>query len=76
MIADWMGLMEASRGESCPSGQRQGPAAPGEDKFPSPDHKSVHTYLYHSNNPEKKTQIPRVDTALQDVETPTPLGDW
>ena len=30
VIADWLGLMEPARGESCPSGQRRGPAAPGE----------------------------------------------
>ena len=40
VIADWLGLMELARGESCPSGQRRGPAAPGEDKFPSPGQKS------------------------------------
>ena len=40
LIADWLGLMEPARGESCPSGQRRGPAAPGEDIFPSPDHAS------------------------------------
>ena len=38
VITDWLGLMEPARGESCPSGQRQGPAAPGEDNFTSPGH--------------------------------------
>ena len=42
VIADWLGLMEPARGESCLSGQRRGPAAPGEDKFPSPGQKSFH----------------------------------
>ena len=42
VIADWLGLMEPARGERCPSGQRRGPAAPGEDKFPFPGQKSVH----------------------------------
>ena len=37
VIVDWLGLMEPARGESCPSGQRRGPATPGEDGFPSPD---------------------------------------
>ena len=32
LVADWLRLMEPARGESCPSGQRRGPAAPGEDK--------------------------------------------
>ena len=42
LVADWLRLMEPARGESCPSGQRRGPAAPGEDKFPSPGQKSFH----------------------------------
>ena len=73
-----MGLMEAERGESCPPGQCQGPAAPGEDTYPSPYHKSVHTYLYNSNNPEKKPQIPGVDTSPQGVEIPNPwvIAGW
>ena len=66
--------MEPARGESCPPGQRQDPAAPGDDKVPSPDQKSFHTYT-NSNNPETKTDIPRVDTAPQGVENPTPLAD-
>ena len=32
-LADWLGLMEPARRESCPSGQRQRSAAPGEDNF-------------------------------------------
>ena len=38
----WLRLMDPGRGESCPSGQRRDPAEPGEDKFPSPDHKLLH----------------------------------
>ena len=41
--ADWLGLMAPARGESCPAGQRRGPAAPGKDKFPAPDQKSFNT---------------------------------
>ena len=37
LVADWLGLMQPARGESCPSGQRRGPAAPGEDRVSSPD---------------------------------------
>ena len=40
LIADWLGLLGLARGENCRSGQRRGPAAPGVDKFPSPDQKS------------------------------------
>ena len=43
VITDWLGFMEPPRGESCPSGQRRGPAAPGEDNFPSPGQKPFHT---------------------------------
>ena len=42
VIADWLGLTVPARGESCPSDQRRGPAAPGEDNFPSPNMKSFH----------------------------------
>ena len=31
-------------------------------------------YFYNSNNKETLTHIPRVDTAPQDVETPTQLA--
>ena len=34
--------MEPARGASCPSGQRRGPVAPGEDTFPSLVQKSFH----------------------------------
>ena len=30
LVADWLGFMEPAHGESCPSGQRRRPAAPGE----------------------------------------------
>ena len=73
MIADWLGLMEPARGKSRPSGQRRGPAAPGEDHFPSPDHKYFHISTTQTTQ-GTKTQIPRFDTASRSVETPTPLG--
>ena len=34
--------MDPARDESCPSGQRRGPAALGEDRVSSPDYKSFH----------------------------------
>ena len=40
-----MGLMESTLGESCPPGQRGGPAARGEDRAPFPDHQSFHTSI-------------------------------
>ncbi|CAM9543190.1 unnamed protein product, partial [Laminaria digitata] len=43
LIYDWLGLMEPARIESCPSGQRRGSAAPGDDKVPSPGQESFHT---------------------------------
>ena len=42
VIVDWLELMEPAHGEGCSSGQRRGPAAPGGDKFPSPDQKYFH----------------------------------
>ena len=41
LIADWLGLMEPARGESCPSGQRRGPATRGR-YGPISDQKSFH----------------------------------
>ena len=39
LVANWLRL---ACGESFPSGQRRGSAAPGEDTFPSPHYKSFH----------------------------------
>ena len=68
LVADRMRLKEPVRSESCPSGQRRGPAAPGEDSVLSPDGKFSHISLT-TNNPRMKTDIPRVDTAPRGVET-------
>ena len=73
-IVDWLGLMESARGECFPSGQRRGPAAPGEDRVLSPDHKSFHISTTNSNKRGTKTEIARVDTASRGVETPTTLA--
>ena len=70
-----MGLVEAARSESCPLGQRRGPATPGEDKFLS----EILLYLFKYNKPGTNTHISQVDTAPQGVEPQphwvTPLGD-
>ena len=74
VIADWLGLMEPARGESFPSGQRRGLAAPAEDRVLSPDLKSFHISTTNSNNLGTKMGISRVDTAPHGVETPTTLA--
>ena len=43
VVVDWLKLMQAARGESCPSGQRRHPAALKEDQVLSPDENSFHT---------------------------------
>ena len=43
LFADWLGLTEPARGQSCLSGRNQGPAAPGEDRVSSVDQKSFRT---------------------------------
>ena len=58
VIADWLGLMEPARGESCPSGQRRGPAAPREGRVLSPDQKSLHISTANSHNPRTKWGSP------------------
>ena len=55
LIADWLGLMEPACGASCPSGQRRGPAAPGEDKVSSPDQKSFHISTTPTTRGRKQT---------------------
>ena len=57
---DWLGLIEPARGESCPSGQRPGPAAPGDDRVPSPDQKSFHdiSTTYNSTTRGRKRRCP------------------
>ena len=58
LLADWLRLMEPVRGESCPSGQRRDPAAPGKDRVFSPDQKSFHTSTTNANNVGSKMGIP------------------
>ena len=74
VIADWLGLLEPARGESCLLGQRRGPVATGEDNT-IPGSETL-PYLSAFNNPGTKTEIARVEFAARDVETPTPLGDY
>ena len=74
LVANWLRLMERARGESCPSGQRRGPTAPGEERVSSPNQTSFHISTTNSNNLGATTGIPRVDTAPYGVETPTTLG--
>ena len=62
VIVDWLGLMEPARCESCPSGQRRGPASPGEERVSSPDQKYFHISTTNSNNLGTTTGILRVDT--------------
>ena len=67
---DWLGLKGPARCESWPPGQRQGRAAPGEYKVPSPDDDS----LYISTIPTtqgRKQRSPKADTAPHGVETRT-----
>ena len=54
LVADWLRLMEPARGESSPSGQRRGLAAPGEDKLPSPDQKYFHVSTTAANRGRKR----------------------
>ena len=77
VVADWLGLMEPARGESCPSGKRRGPAASGEDRLPSPGQKSIHTCITPTTRERKRRSpgsIPR-----HAVWKPQPhclISDW
>ena len=66
--------MEPARGGSCPSGERQGRAAHGEDKVPS-QYNNFLPFIYNTDNPGTKSEIPRVANAPHGVETPTGLAD-
>ena len=72
LVAGWLGLMEPTRGESCPSGQRRGPTAPGEDRVSSPDQSS----LYISTTPATWGQKRRSPGSLppRTVWKPQPTG--
>ena len=63
-----------ARGGSCSSGERRCPAAPGEDKAPSPDHKPFHTSNSHELG--TKTVPPRVDTASHSGSSNWLVADW
>ncbi|CAN0378402.1 unnamed protein product [Laminaria digitata] len=46
--------MKPARGERCPSGQRRGSAAPGDDRVPSPVQESFHTYTTPTTRGRKR----------------------
>ena len=73
-IYGWQALLEPARVEIFPPGQRRRPAAPGDDKVPSP--RCFRTSTTNSNNPGTNTDAPQVDTVPQGVEIPTPLADF
>ena len=70
LIADWLGLMEPAPGESFPSGQRRSPAAPGQDRVSSPDHKSFHI----STTPTTWRRKRRSPGSIPPSTTPNPSG--
>ena len=75
-LANWLGLMEPARGESCFAGQRRGPAVPGEDRVASPVR--IPSISLQPNNSGTKTEIPPVNTVSQGVK-PQPnwlVDDW
>ena len=77
LVADWLALMEPARGKSCPSGERRGPAAPGEDNFPSPDQKSFH--LPTNPTTRGRKQISPGSVPPRRIWNPQPHGvvaDW
>ena len=57
--------MEPARSESCPSGQRRGLAATGEDTITSPYQKRLHTSTIQQ--PGDDNSDPRIDTGMRDA---------
>ena len=74
LFADWLRFMEPARVGSCPSGQRRGPAAPGEDKVLPPDHKSLQISTTPTNR-GRKLRSPGSLPPPRGVETSTPLAN-
>ena len=77
LIGDSLGLMEPARGESFPSGQRRGPAAPGEHRVSSPDQKSFHTSTTPTTRGRKRRSPGSIP--LRTVWKPQPhllIADW
>ena len=76
LIVDRLGLMRPARCESCPSGQRRGPAAPGEIHFhPRVRNRSLRIQL---QQPGDELVIFLVDVTPHGVETPPSslIVDW
>ena len=71
-VAGCLGLMEPARGENCPSGQRRGPATPGEDKVSSPDQQSFHTSTTPTHRGRKRRSPGRYRSAR--CGNPNPTG--
>ena len=72
VIADCLGLMQPARAESCPAGQRRGPATPGEDKLPSPDQ-----YFFHiSTTPTTQGQKRRSPGSMPPRKVWKPQPNW
>ena len=70
LVADWLGLIQPARGESCFSGQRRGSPQPGRiGSHPWIRNPSVSLQL---QQPGGETEIPPVVTAPHNVKTPTP----
>ena len=57
LVIHRLGFMEPARGGSCPSGQCRGLASSGDDKSPSPDHKSFHKYAIPTPRGRKRLSL-------------------
>ena len=77
LVADWLRLMEPARGESYTSGQRQRPAAPGEDNVLSPDDKLLNPSTTPTTRGRKRRSTGSIPTRR--VWKPQPhwlVADW
>ena len=64
-----------ARGGSYPSGQPPGPAASGEDKAPSPDHKKFHTSTTPTTR-GRKSSYPGPTSPVWKSQFHWPIADW
>ena len=73
LIADWLGLIEKARGDSCHSGHVDFSLPPGRIRFDARiRHPSIHLQFQHSGD---EKVIPRGDAAPQNAEIPPPPAD-
>ena len=76
-IADWLGLLEPTRGEGCPSGHHRGHAPPGKDNIPSLGQHSFHTSTTRTTRSRKEISAGATPPCrVWKPQSHWPIADW